>query len=878
MMESPFLETKFHIPPWQANHIHRGQLIEKLQKGLLEQRKLTLVSAPAGYGKTTLIIEWLRVIEPDYKIAWLSLNENDNHPARFLSYWIASLHYIDPSFLAVAQGLTEITTPPHVEPFLDGLINSLTSSDQPIIMVLDDYHLINNAEIHKNLEYFIDHQPSQVHLIITTREDPPFLLARIRARGQMTEVRAIDLSFSEQEAGQFLSQSMKLNLNPEMVSDIKQRTEGWAVGLQLAGLALQNLPDPKEYIESFRGSHRYVLDYLAAEILHQQKEEVRNFLINTSILSRFNAPLCDALTDNSDSQSIINQLDKTNLFIVPLDNERNWYRYHQLFADYLQTELSKVEIEQLYMKTALWHNENGLTDEAVRYALLSKNDDFASNLIDKALNNQSTWSGGNIALLTSWVDALPPVLFSKRPFLCLNSSYLMFLSGRLDLAVSYIDQAEKNIKSLPPTTEYNLLSALVKLNRGSIAAVNGNLQQAIELITQSQAEIPRENHLTHARAFYSLGIAYEIAEQTDLAENNYLLASREAELVRVLFLSITSLCAAALLQIKQGHLSLAEQSCRKAIQLTNGVRVPSLGIAWSLLGGIALEQNNLTLAKQYLQDGISLSRQCGSLNDVAIGLMYLIRLNIYLGDTANATIAANEIANMLRGLYVPRMNLLAEATKIRVDLFQHVPVSAKEWEQEYRNVRDQSPHEFQDLTLIRYLLAAGRLDEIPPIIQPLLQKAESKNWNQTIIEANILLSLFHHAKGNTPSSLECLRKSITLAAPEKITRVFLDEGKLVFELLKKIKTTAPDFVESILNNDRTETKLINNSNDQLPSPLSRQEIQILKLIAAGKTNQQIADELVITVGTAKWHVHNILNKLNVENRTQAIILAKELNL
>ena len=438
---------------------------------------------------------------------------------------------------------------------------------------------------------------------------------------------------------------MKLDLTPQAVDDLEKRTEGWAVGLQLAGLALQSLPDPQKFIETFRGSHRYVLDYLAEEVLRQQGEEIRRFLAQTSVLERLNASLCNALTERSDSQTVLTRLEQSNLFIIPLDNERDWYRYHHLFADYLRTELSKSEAADLYKKSALWHEENDLVHEAVKYALASADADFAADVIERALDRHSTWSGGNVALLSSWLDALPPQVFQSRPRLGLNSSRVLYLSGRFDLAEQRINQTEQTLKSLPDTPEREQMLALAALYRGSIAAVHGDCEQAIEQITFAQSRIPRENHLAHARAFFSLGVAYEIAEQTDIAVQNYLQSSDEAQSAGVLFLAVNALGAAAQIQIKQGHLRLAEQSCRQAIQLAEGARIAPLGLAWSLLGGIALERNDIPSAEQYLQDGIALSRQGGLVDDLVLGLAFLARLRTYQGDAANAIAATQEITS-----------------------------------------------------------------------------------------------------------------------------------------------------------------------------------------------------------------------------------------
>lgn len=874
-MGSQFLATKFHIPLWREGGVTRARLLQRLQCGLDEHRKLTLLSAPAGYGKTTLISEWLGIITDDTYIAWLSLDESDNDLSRFLGYWVAALRQANESLGANAQSLLEMPQLPPLDSFLDGLINDLSALEDFMLLVLDDYHLIGNPKIHEALEYFLDHQPPQVHLVITTREDPPLPLARMRARGQMTEIRAHDLRFTPQEAGQFFNQSMKLQLTPESVDDLESRTEGWAVGLQLAGLALQSLPDPHKFIETFRGSHRYVLDYLAEEVLRRQGEDVRRFLARTSILERLNASLCNALAERNDSQSILTHLEKANLFIIPLDDKREWYRYHHLFADYLRTELSRNETSLLYKKAAAWHEENDLVHEAVRYALASADTAFAADIIERALNKDTTWSGGNLTLLSSWLEALPPQAFESRPRLGLSSSRVLYLSGRFDLAEQRIAETEQTLKSLPDAPEREQMFALAALNRGSISAVRGDVKQAIEQATFAQARLPRDNHLAHARAFYDLGLAYELSGQPELAVKNYLHSSAEAKLAGVLFLVVHARCAAAQVQITLGQLRLAEQTCREAIQIAEGRHMPPLGLAWMILGAIALERNDLTAAGQLLPKGIALAREGGLMDDVILGLAFLARLHMH-GDTASALAAVQEVNSLMQTYGVQRMITLASAYLARLQLSMGQKQAAAQWAVEVKPVRAAISHEFVDLTLVRVLLATGELETIPSILNPLLEKATATGRTQTCIEALLLLGLFHHAQKDSQTALEWIGQALQLAAPEGFARLFLEEGKPLLDLLPKARFAAPEFVDFLLRQNPPEGESRSAPIEQLPDPLSEQELRVLELIMAGKSNQQIADELVISVGTAKWHVHNILQKLGVSNRPQAIARAREL--
>jgi LuxR family maltose regulon positive regulatory protein len=868
------LETKFHTPLWRSDGVVRPRLLDRLQAGLIEQRKLTLVSAPAGYGKTTLISSWLYSFTESTRNIWLSLEKSDNDPARFLSYWATAWNRISDFVL---ENILELLDAPQLPPFqsiLDEVINPLARLEEPAILVLDDYHTITDSLIHEMLEYFLEHQPHQAHLVIITRSDPPLPLARLRARRQMVEIRADDLRFTEEEAGHFFNQSMQLVLEEQDIHSLEMRTEGWAVGLQLAALALKNLPDPQNFVETFRGSHRYVLDYLAEEVIRQQRKGVREFLFQTSILERFNAESCEALTGNPDSQGLLSEIEQANLFLIPLDNERVWYRYHHLFADFLRSELSKTETKKLYKQAALWHEQNDLLSEAVQYAIASGDLEFLADVIDRGLRKDAIWSGGNLTLYATWLDALPLQVFQNRPALSLNASRILYLSGRFDLAEKQIDQTEQTLQALPVSPEKEQMLALASLYRGAIASVRGDTQQAIERITFAQERLPQEHHLQHARGFFSLGMAYEISGQTELAVQNYLKSSEEAQSAGVLFLAIHALGAAAQVQISQGQLSRAEQACQQAIQTAGNKQLPPLGLAESILGSIALERNDLAAAEEFLQNGIALSRRGGLIDDVILGLTYLSRLHAYQGHVSNAFEAAQEVNTIIQGFGVERMSMLAAAFIANLQLYTGQEGAATQWAVEYQSVRPDQPHEFADLTLVRVLLKTGDRENVPSILDALLKQGQAQGRVRTCMEVMILMALFHRAEKDIPTAVDWLSQALGLAAPEGFIRIFLDEGEALLDLLPKARQAAPELADAILGSLQVESG--KSPLDQLPEPLSEQELRVLGLIVAGKTNREIADNLVISVGTAKWHVHNILQKLGVSNRSQASARAREL--
>ena len=879
----PLLKTKLHIPHRRPDMVPRSLLIKQLNERI--QRKLTLITAPAGYGKTNLASEWTHSLQSEdtsnNRITWLSLEEADSEPIRFLSYVIAALQQVAPEIGVGALSLFEMAQSPPINTVLNELINDIAGLDYHIMLVLDDYHVISHPEIHEALRYLVEHQPHQMHLVITSREDPPLPLPRLRARGEMAEVRMHDLRFSLDETTQFFSHSMKLDLESEVISVLEARTEGWIAGLQLAGIVLKNLPDHQAFMDTFSGSHRYVLDYLTDEVLQSQDEEVRQFLVQTAILKRFNTDICQAVTGNPNSQFILEQLEQTNMFIVPLDHERVWYRYHHLFADSLLTELSKAEASELYKKASAWHEANDMIFEAVTYALDSADPEFMADMIDVALQQETIWSSGNLVLYSSWLEKLPAQVLANRPHLSLNAAFVLYLSGRFDDALQLIALAETDLAAQPASPEVENLLALVALYRGSIAAVRGDVEQAIELITFAQSRLPRADHMAHARAHFSLGVANENSGQADDAAKNFLRASEKAQSAGVLHLAVHARCSAAQVLIDLGRLNLAEQACRTAIDLAEGQRFPPLGVALSILGGIALERNDLASAEQLLNEGIALSSQRMLLIHVIAGMASYVHLTVCQGNTAEFLNAIDEVNAILEEYDeeydVDRFYLVAAAHQARMHIFLADRQAVDQWAKAYQASRSDSPFEYAELTLVRYLLMSGDYEAVPSILQPLLDAARHEGRFRASMEIKLLFSRYCQDKGDIPTALKWLSEALEIAAPEGFIRIFLDEAP-VLELLPQVRETAPDLVDAILGQQKSPDDVERPAQPQLPEPLTEQELNILALIVGGKTNQQIADELVVTLGTVKWHVHNILQKLGVNNRTQATIRAQELGL
>lgn len=879
-MSSTLLATKLHPPPLRVNAVRRPRLVEKLNLALEEGRRLTLICAPAGYGKSTLVAEWLASLGGNIKAGWLSLEEDDNQPVRFLRYWLAAFQSLDASLTDHFLPLLESEKPPPLFHLMDEIINRLSGLSQTSLLILDDAQWLSHPQIQAALEYFLDHQPPALHLVLISRADPALPLARLRARGQLSEIRASDLRFTAEEAGQFFQQIARITLSPQNILALQTRTEGWAVGLQLAALAMQHHPDPATFLESFHGSHRFILDYLAEEVLHQQDADIRSFLIQTSLLSRFNADLCRALTGRADAKIFIARIEQANLFLIPLDDQREWYRYHHLFADYLQTLLSRAERTDLCRKAARWHADQNHSELAVRYALSSGDMTFAAQIIEDVLSKNETWSGGNLAEWLGWLERLPPQVFEQHPDLRLNASRVYYLAGRFEEAEMHLAQVESSLRN-PSATDaerQNHLAGMLALYRGAIASARGHALQAIQQITLARQTLPPDQPLLHARALYALGMAHASLAEDESAIHCFLQASQLAQSAGVLFLAIHGLCAAAQLHLQNGDLDEAEKLCQNAVEIAANQHQPPLGWALSLLGAVALERYQIEQADAFIKEGIALSRRGGIRDDLAIGLAYQARLLELQGNPADALSTINEIADLLSSSAPQPMTNMVEAYRARLQMLTGQAEAAIQWAESVTAQPQAALGDFECLCAARILQMGGRDDLFLKLTHQLLDAAIRKGRRPTAIEAMILLANDEIAHHHTPAALEWLEKAVQLAAPQHQARPFVSEGKALWDLLPRLQPAAPQFVADLLQMTNTAQQAQEKQKNTLLDQLSEQEIRVLRLIASGKSNQEIAGELVISVGTAKWHVHNVLQKLGVSNRAQAIVRARELGL
>ena len=914
-MSGALLHTKLYRPHAPTRLVARPRLFDRLNQSVQTGNALMLISAPAGYGKTTLAAAWLQLHaeadESALRCAWLSLDEEDNVPRRFFAYLLAALKgaglALDAAESALQADLIAETS------FMTALLNDLgrQETDQPLIVALDDYHRIQSPDIHAAMQFWLDHAPPHVHLLLLTREDPPLTLARWRVSNRMTELRVGDLRFTPPEAAAFLNESMGLTLTAADIERLDARTEGWVAGLQLAALALrtplagEQAGDASTFIAEFGGSHFYVIDYLLEEVLRRQGADVRIFLQQTSILDRLTAPLCDAITGRQDSQELLTDLERRNLFIVPLDNQRRWYRHHHLIADSLQALLADDERAQLHARAARWHEQHGQPSAAVRHALATHDLALAADVMEAVFQRAAAWSQGDVAQLNGWLDALPAALLHARPTLSLHASRALYLAGDLDGAERLVVQAQVALDPDASGTDAESDAAmLATVYQGAINALRGtNLRAVIAAVTPLPERLARTNLHAAARAVDTLGLAHALRGDLIEAEQAYRRTSVLAQQAGVRYLAVNALCEVALIQIAKGELTAAEESCHAALAEADGEAIAPTGLAWAVLGEIERERNDLDAAARHVEDGIRLAQQGGITDDLRYAYLFLARLRQAQGQPEAALDAWRQANRLLQRYNVPRLTTLAAAERARLDLAQGNPAAAQRWVATFQarpNDRAlEAVQEFEALTLAHICLATGALDDAATAVHGVLATAQPAGRSRTTMEALLLHGLILQVRGQTAEAVTALRAAVTLAAPAGFVRLFLDMGAPAAALLPGARPAAPAFVDRLLAEfedvepslriDQSPTELTGVSALEsrpdppravapLLEPLSEREEEVLKLLVAGHTNQEIADTLIITVGTAKWHVHNIYQKLDVNSRAAAIARVHALGL
>jgi LuxR family transcriptional regulator, maltose regulon positive regulatory protein len=910
-MPGPLIATKFHVPASPPDWVPRPQLLAPLDSAMQRPCKLILLSAPAGFGKTTLVAQWLR--QREIPAAWLSLDRDDNDPARFWRYVVAALQTADDR-LGLSIGLSlEAPQLPPLEGLIAALANDLSLVEGPLVLVLDDYHWIEESDIHAGLSRLLDTLPPKIRILLATRADPPLGLARLRGNDQLAETRTTDLRFTRDEAAAFLNNVHQLNLTDQDVEFLERRTEGWIVGLQLAALSLRRQPDRHAFVTAFAGDDRYVMDYLLEEVLQQQTPAVHSFLLQTAILERLCGPLCEAVTGMADAAAMLHQLEEANLFLLPLDNRRYWYRYHTLFADLLRRRLrqGRTEAERLslYRRASLWLEREGFLAEAVSQAFAAPDFELAADLLERHV--LSIFFRSETMLAHTWLKTLPEAVLENRPLLCAMYTNTIAHSGgfgpaALRSADGWLKKAEQALADResdgaepdPQEAAYRRLArSLIGLSRAYLALWRGDPPATVVALAQRALEdLPAEDDpatdsnflrmrsgLNNNLAISYLALGDEAAATPALAE-----ARRVGQACGDLLNAYAAVGMQCDILRRKGRLPEACTLCQEELKnLGGGDSIPYAGLVQIYIGQIQLEWNDLEAADSALTRGVALSRLTATPNILAIGSLALADLQQARGDFTDALSTLRQSEES-----APNVKTWIESHRIRLLLRQGRSDEAALWAQGRLLEREGQE---EALTLARVILALHRAplrnppDSLPGMealrqfMEREIQATSDTGWIDRRIELLVLESLYWHVQNDPGRAASSLLGALALAQPGGYIRRFVDEGEPIFLLLKGIagKTGELDpYIGRLLSAQTAsgETRLHSSAAQQLVEPLSAREVEVLRLLAAGDTNAEIAQKLVITLNTTKKHITHIFGKLDVANRAEAIARAKELEL
>jgi LuxR family transcriptional regulator, maltose regulon positive regulatory protein len=892
--DDPLLATKLHVPRQRAPLVHRSHLVERLQQVL--ECPLTLIAAPAGFGKTTLLSTWLA--QASVSAAWVSLDSADDELTRFWSYTLAALDRVFPGCGTNALALLQSPQPPPLETILNGVINSLLAMQKEVALIWDDYHLITTHAIHTAVTYLLDHLPPPLHLIIATRADPPLPLARLRTRAQLVEIRSADLRFSSQEVAAFLVQVHGLTLAPGDIIALEARTEGWIAGLQLAALSLQGRQDVAGFIQAFTGSHRSIVDYLVQEVLVRQPDPIQTFLLQTSILARLHGSLCEAVTGESGGQAMLERLEQAHLFLIPLDDERQWYRYHQLFADVLRQRLQQIYPQMLvvlHQRAAAWHEQHASLAEAMDHLLAAKDAERAAHLIE--LHGEWLMKRGQFSLLLRWIAALPDTLVRSRLRLCLTHAQALTFGGHLDTAEARLQDLESLIADTPEALRGEVLAT-----RALLAGFQKDLPRAIELTRQALLELPADRVFLRSTLAMGPGLSSSFFEKGEAPHRIVGEALRQIDNPLV---AIRNICNLAYRVLEQGQLHQAAELYAQALHLApEGQPLPVTTVVYLGMGEMAREWNELERAEQYLQQGLELGKQWGNAAILTSLSAVLALVKQAQGEVDGALEVIRQAQQIAQEQHDSASIANLRVCEAHWELARGNVKAAVSWAREMEDrlstkVASISPLEYHYPVLVRVYTACGRADEALALLAQLIPQAVAGGWMRLVIELLILQALAYQKQGLAAQAVTTLAQALTLAAPEQHVRVFVDEGAPLAALLAKVRKLqrgrhrggSPrlplDYVDRLLfllgaggarAAQQVPTGTFSSLGPPLVDPLSERELEVLRLLAQGRSNRGIASQLVIAVSTVKSHVNSIYSKLQVESRTQAIARARALNL
>ena len=878
-MASPLVETKLFAPTIRRGLVARPRLSDHLVRGAAS--RLTLLSAPAGFGKTTLLSAWLATAAARKRsVAWLSLDEGDSRPAAFWTYVITALQRVVPGVGAGVLPLLQSAHPP-IEGLLATVVNDLSAVPHDVDLVLDDYHLIDDGDIQAGMVFLLEHLPPQIHLVISTRADPPLPLARLRARGELVELRAADLRFTVEEAAAYLNGVTGLDLSAADVAALEERTEGWIAALQLAALSLQGRVDVAGFIAGFAGDDRYIVDYLVEEVLARQTDDVRGFLLRTSVLDRLTGPLCDAVTGAPGGKAMLDAVDRANLFTVRLDDNRRWYRYHHLFADVLYTRLLDEHpdlVADLHRRASRWYDQHDEPAAAVRHALAAGDVEHAAGLVELAI--PALRRDRQEATIRGWLGAIPDEVVRVRPVLAVGLAGALLAGGQVDGVEARLADAERWLRT--PADDRRVvgdeealghLAGAIALYRAALGVARGDVSATLE---HAQEAIDRagDDHLTHAAAAGLRGLVFWSTGDLESSHRAYLVCveglRRAGHISDILGCSI----AIADIRITQGRLGEAvdtyEGALREAGTVLRGTADMHVGLAQ-----IACERNDLDAAARHLRRSQDLGEHAGLPQNPYRWRVATARLREVQGDLDGALDLLDEAQRVYVGDFSPNVRPIP-ALRARVLAAQGRLGEALQWARDHRlSVDDDLSYvrEFEHITLAKVLLSQQG-EAVLGLLRRLRAAAEEGGRTGNLVEILVLQALAHHACGDTAAALVPLERALTLAEPERYVRVFVDAGAPMAALLKAVakRRESWQYVRHLLGNQAEAPR------SALIDPLSERELGVLRLLATDLDGPDIARRLSVSLNTLRTHTKNIYTKLGVNSRRAAVSRAGQLDL
>ena len=907
------LATKLYLPHRQPGFVPRPRLVDMLEGA--PAGGLVLVCAPAGFGKTALLGDWVR--RGDRAVAWLSLDAGDSDPVRFWRHVVAAFDRARPGIAERVAPLLGPPAPPSFEGLVTALINELTAApaDRDVLLVLDDYHLIDSETVHASLTFLLEHLPQELHLVLASRADPPLQLARLRARGRLAELRAAELRFTSEEAAALMREAAGgtgADLTGDALVALEARTEGWAAGLQLAALSLRGQADVAGFVATFSGSHRYVLDYLTEEVLERQPEQVRGFLLETSVLERLSGELCDAVTGRSDGQAMLEAVEAAGLFLVPLDEVRGWWRYHHLFADLLRVRLRQElpgRAAALHRNAAGWHEQGSLADDAIRHAVAAGEMSWAARLIEQHFDARF-YLQGEEATVQRWLSMLPAELIRSRPRLLVAQAAMASAGGRIDVVDGLLTAAERASADAPgephqPSagTASSLLAnvpAAIALQRAYLAELRGDAEDAAALASRALADIGKgETMLQFARGH--LAIADWLSGRLTDADRAF--SSSIDEWQAAGHHNHVAWGSYHLGQVQRalGRLDSAQHTYQRTLEVTAGTHrqtLPAAGIGYAGLAELDYQRSELDAALRLVTEGVALCRQFIFARPLATALATLAWIRKAQGDPVGALEAMDEAVQAAPGQAVADLINPVPAQRARLRLAQGDVTGAERWiRQRGLDAHDEPsyPRELAYLVLARLLLARDRPAQALALLGRLHVAAIAQGRTGSVIEIRALQALAVAACGDNAAAVGALAGALTLGRPEGYVRVFADEGAPMRALLGRLiaaqrseqdpaRVVPLDYLARLLrafDGQHIEPgpgQVASAAVPGLVEPLTARELEVLGFLAAGKSNPRIAGELVITLDTVKKHVSHILDKLGAANRTEAVTRGQQLGL